>query len=198
MLLAALVPALWRLRREAAFGLLALLLAGQGWLAWQQALEDETWRITRGVVGLSIGGVLYMLLEQGHLRVPATRWFLPLATLIFAALILLCSPLPLLGWGVPLLIASIVAVGTRSTGPLGNRFFGWLGTISFTLYMVHVPIWNYYQHWLDVIGGGPLVMTALVALAFGAAWLLTRFVEQPGMRLGKRVLGRRRLALQPA
>jgi peptidoglycan/LPS O-acetylase OafA/YrhL len=69
---------------------------------------------------------------------------------------------------------------------LSTGFFRWLGRISFSLYLVHVPIIQA----MDAVFGSslPVVRIALsLVIALGVAELFSRLVEQPAHRLAKRV-----------
>ncbi|MGH3631238.1 MAG: acyltransferase family protein [Sciscionella sp.] len=87
----------------------------------------------------------------------------------------------------PLVVA--LAVG-RPTLPalLGTRFFVYLGQISFALYLVHEDVfrcwsWVVAQFSLRIPRGvEALVLLALLAIAFGAAALLFKYVEEPARR----------------
>jgi peptidoglycan/LPS O-acetylase OafA/YrhL len=69
---------------------------------------------------------------------------------------------------------------------LQSGFFRWLGRISFSVYLVHVPIIIA----LDGIFGSwspPVRLLVSLIVALGIAELFSRFVEQPSHRLAKRV-----------
>jgi peptidoglycan/LPS O-acetylase OafA/YrhL len=70
----------------------------------------------------------------------------------------------------------------------------WLGRISYSIYLVHLPI-------LLVIGRVVLAhapflvfVGTIVAASLGAATLMHRFVELPAINLGRRITGQARLA----
>lgn len=97
---------------------------------------------------------------------------------------------------------------------IANPVLLWLGKISFSLYMIHAVIKIYlaqaffvaervtgdqYYHWFQVIGGEPIRLISLgsagandlmllgyLAVAFAAAALLYRFVEEPTRRISVR------------
>ncbi|HEY4251074.1 MAG TPA: acyltransferase [Roseomonas sp.] len=63
----------------------------------------------------------------------------------------------------------------------------WLGRVSFSLYLVHLPLMLAMTHLLRD-SPSPLPGTAIaVALAFPAAALMHRWVEQPAHRLARRI-----------
>ena len=67
----------------------------------------------------------------------------------------------------------------------------WLGAISYSLYLLHVPIGYRLMHMIRRLSDGEvgptlLIVAALAASIAGAA-LLHRFVEQPSLRLASRI-----------
>ncbi len=64
------------------------------------------------------------------------------------------------------------------------RVLGWLGSISYPLYLIHGEV-------IRLVGGlthgHPVGMVLSIALALGLAWLIHRLIELPGIRLGKRM-----------
>jgi peptidoglycan/LPS O-acetylase OafA/YrhL len=76
-------------------------------------------------------------------------------------------------------------------------FLSWLGTISYSLYLVHLPILLVFMHVAGEMRGAPPlaqigISVAFLALLLPASWLSHRFLELPLQRVG------RRLAAQPA
>lgn len=81
---------------------------------------------------------------------------------------------------------------------LGNRFFHWLGELSFGAYLWHLiflqPIAAYF---IGAFGDAmspaarfAAVTTILVPLVYVAAWATFLAVERPGQKLAKRLIGR--------
>ncbi|MGN6513689.1 MAG: acyltransferase family protein [Lysobacteraceae bacterium] len=107
-----------------------------------------------------------------------------------------------LGWpAIAVALACLVAAGAQPRGLLGRlRVPGaaWLATVSYSLYLVHKPIY----HLVSMATGDALhgvaafAAYALASLCGGA--LLHYLVERPGLRLRDRVLSRRRPALATA
>ncbi len=96
-----------------------------------------------------------------------------------------------LGFGVggALLIVLALETGRLATA-LRRRPLPWLGRISYSLYLVHLPVFlasiygvgpGLQPHWR------PALLPALPALALIAAWLFYRMVEIPAQRLGRRL-----------
>lgn len=78
---------------------------------------------------------------------------------------------------------SFPRVGRWLSGPLSS----WLGRISYSLYLIHMPIlamWIYVLH-----GYSPLVAAALLTVpsSLFMAHLMAKFVESPGMAIGRRM-----------
>lgn len=85
--------------------------------------------------------------------------------------------------------------GAQPHGLIGKRALpgvAWLAAISFSLYLVHKPMYGVVQsHWGELLEGRGLVAYA----AYGAASLLAAallycVVERPGLRLRTRLLSR--------
>ncbi len=79
----------------------------------------------------------------------------------------------------------------------------WLGLISYSVYMLHMPVLRIFF----LVMGNPLRFPPLVQLGLGLAvlagvcgvsWLTYRFVELPMQRLGRRLAKRRPAAPTPA
>lgn len=90
---------------------------------------------------------------------------------------------------VSMLGAVLIVVVAAMWGPiirlLSTRIVQWLGRISFSLYLVHVPILMTFNAFL-----GPklwwLSAVCTVVVALGVAELFARFIEQPAHRLSQR------------
>jgi len=69
---------------------------------------------------------------------------------------------------------------------LSSRFVQWLGVISFSLYLVHVPIALASMHLVGP-GNWKWAVAATIVVSVLVAMLFTRFVEKPSHLLSKRV-----------
>ncbi|CAN5208930.1 hypothetical protein BH09ACT1_BH09ACT1_02510 [soil metagenome] len=128
----------------------------------------------RAIVGGVALVVLSLLLITLHWTVWAVIPGSPIVTILDAAEVLGAAGLVLAsGFWTPLVRL------------LSTSFFQWLGRISFSLYLVHVPI---ILAVANILGPGHTVIVIVVALvlAFVVAVLFARFVEQPAHRLSRR------------
>jgi peptidoglycan/LPS O-acetylase OafA/YrhL len=68
----------------------------------------------------------------------------------------------------------------------------WLGLISYSVYLLHMPLLRLLAAVAGDPGGWPVVVQAATAVGYlavvvGLSWLTYRFVEAPAQRLGKRI-----------
>ena len=105
-----------------------------------------------------------------------------------------------IGWPVlSLALALLVFAGAQPHGLLGKRALpgaAWIAAISFSLYLVHKPMYGVVQsrlgEWLE--GRGIVAYAVYWAASLLAAALLYYAVEKPFLRLRGRVLSRDRVA----
>lgn len=91
--------------------------------------------------------------------------------------------------------AATVIVGvatTRLDGLLGGRVIQFLGRIPYSLYLVHLVVGSRVLNGsADRFGDSfrvfAIAVPAAITVSVAAAWGLYRFVEQPGVRWGKRL-----------
>lgn len=191
VLLAAVLPFVVRRSPQALIVAFVAVLTAQGWLAWQLALDNDL-LVARGIVGLSLGALLFALLERGIVSMPASRWYLPAGTALFMALMAFSDPWPVAAPAAMIVASLMVALGTGSHGLLSHAGFQWLGQLSYTIYMVHMPVkfWTYYLLDTSSIAGNMGVTAIMILVTLAGAAVMTRFVEVPSMRLGKQVVFR--------
>jgi len=78
---------------------------------------------------------------------------------------------------------------------LADGFAVYLGRISFALYLVHIPVFRYTAYLIAAVNPDSPVafmyveVLLAVALSFGLATILFRWVEAPMHRLGRRLFG---------
>jgi peptidoglycan/LPS O-acetylase OafA/YrhL len=82
-----------------------------------------------------------------------------------------------------LLCLSWPAAGTM----LSRRSVAWLGTRSYSLYLVHLPIVHAVARVTDVDGSPIWFIAMVLGASIGAAALFFRFIEAPSIRIAQRV-----------
>jgi peptidoglycan/LPS O-acetylase OafA/YrhL len=96
---------------------------------------------------------------------------------------------------------ALLLVSTAAAGPapragaarwLGAAPMHWLGKISYSLYLTHMPLWQALHPWLDRHGAPSL---SLLAPAIGLAALCYYAVELPARRLAHVGIGRHVVAM---
>jgi peptidoglycan/LPS O-acetylase OafA/YrhL len=145
--------------------------------AWQR-LCDWPWR--RGFLLLGIAAVIFWCRQD----VPQSHNLLE-------------------GMGFAMLLLGAAVLSSRL---LVNRVWSFYGEISYSVYLWHLPVMIVlvpaYRELLALIGPGVPLFCAALALTLvvltGVSWLSFRYIELPGITLGKQVLAaataRRRLA----
>ena len=153
-------------------------LASLGVPVWQQAQEVAYWNTFGRLWQVAAGGLVLVL--------PPCRK--PVLCTMLAALGL--GLLLLLGFcnaaSVPcaalLTVLSVVLVlrylpDTRMKALLEQRWLVWVGSISFSLYLVHFPLLVFYKRW-EKLFPDATVATALVIISVALAYALWFFVEK--------------------
>jgi len=180
---------------------LALLLAAVG------ALQDVAWLSYLPI--FAIGAVLGA--ERDRIREltqswPGFVWFFVAAAGIFLANAEWISPeQPIPGVEAVVTVGAtlivLLFVSCRSAKRLGDTAVAqWLGRVSFSVYLVHLPIILAGVTLLRSVSL-PLALAVSVAASFMAAELFYRYVEQPSHRLSMavgRAVGRRTRPDAPA
>ena len=92
--------------------------------------------------------------------------------------------------GATLLVIWSGQVSPDQAQPGANRVLAsdravWLGSLSYSLYLIHWPLLIFYLTWRGVDQAGFLEGTAILAVSLGLSWLMKRYVEDP-MRGGGR------------
>ena len=142
----------------------------------------------RAVLGLSAGCCLYLSLPR--LKLPAAL-FKPL--ILYAliagllAVMFLASMVHVIAVVFPWIAILAIVVGTKTRTFLSGGPMAALGHISYTLYMVHVPVLMASALVFDV-SGHPFVKGAALIATLAAASALTVFIERPGMALGSAIV----------
>jgi len=99
-----------------------------------------------------------------------------------------------IGWPVlSLALALLVFAGAQPHGVLGARALpgaGWIAAVSYSLYLVHKPIYGLVQaHWGAVLAGrGSVAWLVYGGVSLAAAAVLYYLIERPCLRLRGRFL----------
>ena len=144
---------------------------------------------TAHLVPLFVAGMLAALYSNRIIDSVSTITGYERAALWFVAIMLLGRYRDyVVGFGAVIIIC--LAISAKRSGWLLFPPFQWLGRVSFSLYLVHVPILIALYHALyNHVGGGWIAMigisTSLLAAEFGY-----RVVELPSIRLGRLLTAR--------
>jgi peptidoglycan/LPS O-acetylase OafA/YrhL len=189
------VAVLWRMPRMGMFVMFGLLVMAQGCLSYVVTVE-EYFPVLRGFIGVGLGALLAGLIERRFITIPATRLFLPLSFAAFGMLILVRDLAPIIAIFTPVLISFIMSAGTRSSSVLSLPPLLALGDLSYSIYIVHLPVWTLVHWFADLEGplGSLAFKPVWLLVVVLSAWLLNKFVEEPGVRFGRAVLDRKRRA----
>lgn len=89
------------------------------------------------------------------------------------------------------------AIGMALRGRTVPSALTWLGLISYSVYLLHIPLMTYLRGVLGDLRAMPAVVQMALTLGYLAvllcvSWLTYRFVESPARRLGRSWIGRGR------
>jgi peptidoglycan/LPS O-acetylase OafA/YrhL len=90
------------------------------------------------------------------------------------------------GFGAALLIALVMS-SAAAQAALSHRSLVWLGEISFSLYLVHVPLILGALHFAPPQAPPALVLAGVIPLSLLIATWMHRLVERPTIALGRRL-----------
>ncbi|MEO6387657.1 MAG: acyltransferase [Croceibacterium sp.] len=127
----------------------------------------------RALLGLSAGHLLYRSRLDSNL--PMYALVAALAAIMAAA-----RYVPVIAMILPMVASATILAGRRSQTVLSSSPIQFLGMISYTLYMVHVPLLLATDRLADT-GGNILAKLLVIGGAILLAWLLTVWVERPCM-----------------
>jgi peptidoglycan/LPS O-acetylase OafA/YrhL len=106
-----------------------------------------------------------------------------------------------IAWGAAsALILLAVSAGPGLQAPLASPVGQFLGRVSYSLYLIHLPIVLALLYATFAASGVWPALTLAPVLSIALAWLMYKFVEIPGIQLGKRVaeiLAARRALTRP-
>jgi peptidoglycan/LPS O-acetylase OafA/YrhL len=176
---------------------LLLLLAGAAYAEWHvQSFYAGSWTgpasVKRGLGGFLLGMAAALL--AGRVSIPR-HWQVPAELAAVAAFLGAC----LTCWVelIPLTAAAVIWVLDTGAGPVARllslRPLVVLGKISFSIYLLHLPVNDVFSHFWPVSVPHPPLSTGFVAreavylaLVLMLAAVTNRFIEEPARRLMSR------------
>ena len=136
----------------------------------------------RAVLGLLAGHLLY----RSQLSVGGRFDYWGGGVLL---LIMLCGAMPELALAVPFVAAATVVTGVNGGSLFSQSLPQYLGRISYTLYLTHVPVLMAMQSVLgSAINQNPGFKLVGILISLAAATLLTWAIERPAMRVAPRMI----------
>ncbi len=169
-------------------------LAGSDASNLAMSLVDTGRFVVLFVAGILIAGHMEAIRSAAS-RLPS--WAIPAAWLVGIGLLMAPGPSVFayynFVWGAGAVLLLAVVVGSpASDRVLSAAPLVWLGKVSYSLYLIHVPLLVAAVHL--TYGRVPLGITipAVIAASLLSAELMHRFVELPSIRLGRVLTGLRR------
>ncbi|GAA0280588.1 hypothetical protein GCM10009127_22220 [Alteraurantiacibacter aestuarii] len=178
------------LKRPALIALLLIGIIGAS-IASYELVETAGWNVVRALASLTIGFVLYRLVE-GRISPRKGLWPTLLSLGCIALLFLAIMAIdiwPLIGLAYPLIVILTVLVVANSDSLLSRGPLRFLGEWSYTIYMVHMPALLLCLYLFGERMDGSLAYKAGAIMAcIAASALITRYVEKPLMRYGSALI----------
>ncbi len=221
-------PLVYRVVRGAAGALLLALGCWLAWLAYGWgavrlpspafAAVATEWLFLRHFPTFAIGAVCYFVWRDGAgTSLPERRRrrggavLIAIALLLYGGLLsgrLQALPLDPYYWQGPMYGCLLVGLALRPIPVLVNRLTRFLGTISYSVYLNHptlvlllTPLYRRLYLHAPSVGVAFVASVALTfALLIPISWVTYRCVEEPGVRLGRRLIApvpRRRVDDRP-
>lgn len=94
------------------------------------------------------------------------------------------------------LIAPALGIKKINSG-LSHEFLIWLGMISYSLYLVHIPILYVVNQTIGASWSVLETSIAFIPLSILAAEIMARLIEFPSIELGKKLCGGNNKQLRP-
>ncbi len=158
---------------------LVIALFGMGCAATIE-MSGTPFTFPRAVFGLASG---YLLYRSGiTINVPLMPVYGAIAIVMAMA-----SYLPASTMFLPVFASMAILAGRENCTVLSNRPGQFLGAISYTLYLVHIPVLTAFLRFTPaVISEHPAGKLLVVVIATGAAYILTVCIERPFMLRSRR------------
>ncbi len=154
------------------------ILQSIGLPTWGQDMAVSHYRTLPRVWELLAGGAILML---PHTENKAKATILTLAGLV-AALLPALSPSSLAQYGAPaVVLGTMLIIRYMPSGSLmpilSNKLLMWIGGISFSLYLVHMPVIAFYRIWNQTLSGWTPYLI-IILLSAGLGYLFWFLVEK--------------------
>ena len=145
----------------------------------------------RAALGLAGGHLLFRALPSIRLTWRPWHTYLLLAALF--AVMFAASFVQLIAAATPFIACALILSGAANDSPvLSSRPAQFLGALSYTIYLAHIPVLRLLQLALGKdLDSNPALKLIGIALSFVLAWLLTRWVEVPMMRSSQKLASTR-------
>ena len=155
---------------------------------WPLATALDTARyLTYFVVGILLAWKLDPLVRTFAARRASTR--VGLWTVAAALLLLHVGPFGDCAWVVGGALVILLSLSSSGAGrALRSRPLQWLGRVSYSLYLVHVPLLLLAMHAFYSARSAAFVLLAVPFASLIAAEAFYRCIENPSHRLGRRIL----------
>lgn len=141
----------------------------------------------RAFSGLGLGFILSLLFQDScrPLSDLTNRIVFPLTIGAFFIVTILSAVVPMLAWTMPIVLILAMATGMGSRTLFASRLFRFLGSLSFGIYMVHIPILFLFLRLFgeEAQSGNLALKAAMIGCCFVAAYVLHWLVERPGLTL---------------
>ena len=169
------------------------------WLKWPLASAGvATWMLN---ISVMLWGAMYRGAMSSERRDPVVRW-LTWGLLAYFVVILPAGTVLTIGFAHNVLLAYaigfLIFVGGTTVLRIESKFCDWLGSISYSVYLLHPVVFLPIYYWLvHQPADSPLrsqnlgVYLAInVLLTLMLATMTFRLVERPGIRIGHRLAAR--------
>lgn len=151
--------------------------------------------LMRGIAGFALGAAAYLVSER-HAGITARLgpFALPVSTLLLAFFLIDAWPWPVGAVFALVAFSSVLAIaGAAGVPVLASHPFVWLGAVSYSVYLLHIPLlWS-----ANALLGRDLAgfeNLPLLALVLAASHLSYRHFELPLQRAALKTIARQKLA----
>jgi peptidoglycan/LPS O-acetylase OafA/YrhL len=155
--------------------------------------------LIRGIIGFSIGVIIYQALTVEYLAAFLGSKFVVYIGIVIVAGLYFYKFNP--SFAIVFYIASAIVVGglARQNDLLRFLTYGpmaWLGKLSFSIYLLHIPMVFLFQMLLgdqSVKGSGKVL---LIASVFMSSWISYRYLELPAQSSLRKLFLRRHIGME--